>query len=125
MAIKSMKMSWVVVSDLSKAIKFYTDVLGLKLKEKDEKFGWAELCGEMTEGACLGLAQINEHTPFPPGSNAVVCMDVENLEKTKMELIKKGVKFLGETMEVPGHVKLQSLVDEDGNFFQLVQVLHK
>jgi hypothetical protein len=57
--VKEIKMSWVVVSDLKEAIKFYEQVVGLKLMQLSEEFGWAEMSGA-DEGCMLGIAQIND-----------------------------------------------------------------
>ena len=119
-----MDLSWIVVADLNKAIKYYTDVIGMKLNTMDEKYGWAELTGS-NGGSTLGLAQKSQHSPIKPGENAVVTLTVENIVSSKKELEKKGVKMIGDIMEVPGHVKLLLCSDSDGNKFQIVEVLHK
>ena len=41
MNLKSMDLAWIVVNDLQKAIKFYTETVGLKLVEFHEEFEWA------------------------------------------------------------------------------------
>lgn len=110
---------WVAVADLDKSIKFYTDVVGLKLEEHNEMFGWAELTGE--DGARLGLAKTDD--PLPPGSNAVVTLTVDDIEKSKAEMSSNGAKMIGDIMEVPGHVKLQLFTDADGNHFQLAELI--
>ncbi len=56
MKLKSMDFVWIVVNDLEKAIKFYTETVGLKLMELHEEFGWAELEGNKG-GARIGIAQ--------------------------------------------------------------------
>lgn len=122
MAIQSIDLTWIVVSDLEKAIKYYTEVVGLKLIEKSPEFGWAELQGH-DGGAFLGIAQVNPKEDHPAGQNAVVTLTVADLDKTSKELVQKGAKLVGEVMEVPGHVKMRSLVDMDGNKMQLVQKL--
>lgn len=40
-------------------------------------------------------------------------------------MAKKGAKFVGDVMEVPGACKLQTFQDADGNTFQLVENLPK
>lgn len=121
MAVTKMNMAWIVVSDLDEAIEYYTQKLGLKLLEKQQDFGWAELSGQ-DGGHRLGLAQARGEE-MPPGTNAVVTMSVDNLEQSKAELTEKGVKFIGEVIEIPGQVKLQTFIDRDGNHFQLVEEL--
>ena len=117
-----MKLAWIVVSDLAKAKQYFTDVVGLQLLANDENYGWAEL-GQPNGGFRLGLAQKSPYNPMPPGSNAVMTFTVPNLEKSKAEMAKKGMKFIGEVMEVPDEVKLQTFEDPDGNQFQLVETL--
>ncbi|MFS8563986.1 MAG: VOC family protein [Rhabdochlamydiaceae bacterium] len=122
MHIKSMELVWIVVNDLKKAINFYTETVGLKLMEENEGYGWAELQGH-EGGARLGIAQTNAEEVVQPGSNAVVTLTVENIEKALEGLNKKGAKLRGDLKEIPGHVKMQSVEDRDGNHFQLVQIL--
>src|SRR5262249_16846620 len=111
-----------VVKDIKKAIKFYTEVVGLKVMEYNEQYNWAELRGK-DGGATLGIAQKSDQEIIQPGQNAVVTLTVESLVKAKAELSKKGGKTLGEVIEIPGHVKIQSFVDHDGNHLQLVEKL--
>ena len=122
MAVKSTQLVWIVVADLKEAIKFYTETLGLKLLNSAEEFGWAELQGK-DGGGMIGLAQASSHSPLKPGSNAVLTFTVDNIETARTELQKKGLKLVGEVVEVPGHVKMQDCVDADNNFLQLVEDL--
>lgn len=116
-----MNLSWVSVSDIDQAVQYYTDVIGLKLLNKSEHYPWAELGSPDGEGAVLGLA--GQDPSLPVGSNAVVTISVDDLEKEIEEFNKKGVKLHGEIFEVPGHVKMQMFEDLDGNHFQLVEML--
>lgn len=124
MNLKSMNLAWIVVNDLKKAIKFYTEIVGLKLMELNEQFGWAELEGN-EGGARIGLAQVQlkSEDDVQPGQNAVLTFTVHSLEKAIAELLKKGTKLVGGVQEVPGHVKMQTVSDIDGNRFQLVEIL--
>ena len=122
MHVKSMDLSWIVVTDIAQAIKFYTETVGLKLLVKDENFGWAELQGH--QGGCrLGIAQYNAEEGLKPGQNAYVTFSVESLEKALQSMVAKGAKTIGAVQEVPGHVKMQMVVDSDGNHFQMVEML--
>jgi predicted enzyme related to lactoylglutathione lyase len=124
MNLKSMNLAWIVVNDLKKAIKFYTETVGLKLMELNEQFGWAELEGN-EGGARIGIAQAKpaSEDDVQPGQNAVLTFTVHSLEKAIEELLKKGAKLVGGVQEVPDHVKLQTVSDIDGNRFQLVEIL--
>jgi predicted enzyme related to lactoylglutathione lyase len=124
MVVKDMKMSWISVSDLNKAKTFFKDILGLKIHQESPEFQWIEMQTDKGD-AMLGLAGPYPHSPLAPGQNAIVTFTVENVQKTAAELAKKGVKLLGEIIEVPGEVKMQLFEDFDGNKFQLVELLRK
>jgi predicted enzyme related to lactoylglutathione lyase len=118
-------MTWIVVADLTKAIEFYTKTLGFSLKGRYDEFGWAELAPADEHSAHLGLAQQGPMEPMKAGSNAVVCINVDDIEAARTDLAKKGVRLLGEIMTIPDHVRLQTLQDSDGNTFQLAQIIKK
>ena len=111
----------ITVADFKKAEKFFIETLGLKLKNKAPEYGWLELSG--TEGGgVLGVGQCMGDQKA--GVNAVVTFSVDDIEKTIKDLKSKGVS-VGEIMEVPGHVKLATFSDPDGNEFQLAQELRE
>ncbi|MBA3237822.1 MAG: VOC family protein [Parachlamydiaceae bacterium] len=114
-------LSWIVVKDIEKAIKFYTEVAGLELKQFDREYHWAELSGP--NGAILGIAGESDECPIKAGSNAIVTISVDDIDKANAYYIEKGATLVGEVIEVPGHVKMQTFVDIDGNTLQTVQKL--
>jgi predicted enzyme related to lactoylglutathione lyase len=123
MSAKSIDLVWIVVNDFKAAVKFYTEVVGLKLVEElNEEWGWAELQGK--SGIRLGIAKCNEMNPIGAGQNAIVTFTVEDLDKSKAEMVKKGAVCVGDVQEIPGHVRMQLVRDLDGNQFQLAQVFH-
>lgn len=123
MQAKTIGLAWIIVKDLKKAVNFYTETAGLKLLEMNEEWGWAELEGHEGEGMRLGIAQQNPkgQDPVEPGQNAVLTFTVDNLDHAVKELQKKGAALVGSIETVPGHVKMQSVRDTEGNLFQLVQ----
>lgn len=125
MQTKSIGLAWIVVKDFKRAVKFYTEVVGLKLIEMNEEWGWAELEGHEGQGMRLGIAQerLKGEDPIKPGQNAVLTYTVDNLEKAVKNLQKQGAMLLGQPEEVPGHVKMQSVRDTEGNVFQIVEIL--
>lgn len=118
----SIDLVWIVVKDLKKAIQFYTEVVGLKLMEYHEQYNWAEVQG-YKGGARLGIAQDSEAEDVKPGQNGVVTFRVENIETSIQHMKKKGAECIGKLIEIPGHVKMQTMKDNDGNHFQMVQTL--
>lgn len=119
MIAKGTFLSWIVVADIEKAVKFYTEIMGLELKEYNKEFGWAELSG--SEGALLGLAQENIEYGMKAGTNAVVTISVDDIHKAIEEMKQQGVRLIGDPIEIPGDVRMQTLIDIDGNMLQLVQ----
>lgn len=123
MKVKEIGLCWIVVKDIKAAVKYYTEVVGLELAEMNEEYGWAELEG-MEGGSRLGIAQENAQDNMKAGQNAVMTFTVENLDQVKASMLKKGAKCEGDIVEVPGHVKMQTVVDADGNRFQICELLH-
>ena len=121
MQVKEIGLIWIVVKDIKSSVKYYTDVVGLKLMELNEEYGWAELEGH-EGGTRLGIAQENAKEKMLAGQNAVITFTVGDLKKTKETMVKKGAKCEGEVVEVPGHVKMQTMVDTDGNHFQICEM---
>lgn len=118
----SMDLAWIVVDDFKTAVKFYTEVVGLQLLECNDEWGWAELQGKT--GARLGIAKQNDIDKMESGQNAIVTFTVEDLDQTKAEMVRKGAVCVGDVQEVPGHVRMQTIKDLDGNLFQLAQMLY-
>lgn len=123
MSVKEIGLCWIVVKDIKASIKYYTEVVGLKLKEFHEEFGWAELAGSHG-GSRLGIAQESPEEAIKAGRNAVMTFTVPNLDTVKQEMVKKGAKCLGDVCVVPGHIKMQTMEDLDGNCFQICEVIH-
>ncbi len=122
--IKKIELSWITVSDIQKAKKFFVDTLGMQLTSNSSEYQWLEVQGN-EGGMLLGIGQCNEEYGTKPGHNAVVTMTVENIESAKKSLEEKGVIFEGEILEIPGHVKMVTFLDADNNRFQLVQTVYK
>ncbi len=121
MEVQGIQLVWIVVDDLEKSIRFYTDVLGYTILQDSREMGWMELsCGNDMR---LGIAQKNDMDQIPAGSNAIITMTVSDISKAIEEISRKGVKLIGEMIEIPGHVKMQTIQDLDGNKLQLVQML--
>jgi len=114
-------LSWISVKDLQAAIRFYTEVVGLTVREQSPEYGWAELSGP--SGCILGIAQECAQNDTKPGSNAVVTVTVDDLDKARTLFNQKGAQLVGEIMEVPNHVRIQTFKDHDGNTLQIVQKL--
>lgn len=123
---RGITLSAVSVKSLEASKKLFVDLLGLELKDYAPEYNWMEIGGE--EGALLGVCQASdqcheEGVQQAPGENAWVSISVDDVEESKKHLEDNGVEFLGEVMEVPGHVKMALFHDGDGNKFWLCQKL--
>lgn len=125
MSIKKISLCWINVSDIERAKKFFEDSCGLELTAgSSAEHGWLEFIGA-EEGTILGVAKSSRDDQSDAGTNAVVTMTVDNIVETKRTMEQKGVKFIGDIMEVPGHVKLATFIDPDNNTFQLVEEIRE
>lgn len=108
----------VFVSDMDKAVAFYTETLGMTLEHRYEGH-WAQL----NAGGCLiGLHGPGDGpTPGTPGSIQLGLSVEEPIEACVKTLKSRGVRFRGPIVE-DGPVKLAFFGDPDGNELYLAGV---
>ncbi len=102
----------IMVSDMTNAIKFYTESLGLKLKVNYDNH-WAEIEGP---GITIGLHPKGKDIKV--GDSLSIAFEVTNMEESIAELEKKGIKFHPHDDEM---VKLAFFTDLDNNPLYLVE----
>ena len=110
----------VFVSDMDRAVEFYTGVLGLKLTNR---FGnsWATV--EAGRGLTIGLHPASPKYPAPGTKGAMMLgLEIdEQLEKVVKRLGEKGVAIKGSIVtDEPG--RFAHLEDFDGNEIYLWEV---
>ena len=113
----------VYVSDMDRAVAFYTDAVGLKLRNRVGTT-WAEL--DAGKGLIIGL-----HPASPPDTAAAGTQGAINIELAVTEplevvieaLTQRGVEFTGPIKEYEA-VRIASFYDPDRNVIVLGQVLH-
>ncbi len=95
------------VSDIERAIRFYTDILGFKLTSRDfvARFD--------IDGVLFELVPTTDNAKLTGGGNARLCLEVENVAATLQELQQRGVVISQPQKETGGI--LASLHDPDGN----------
>jgi catechol 2,3-dioxygenase-like lactoylglutathione lyase family enzyme len=99
------------VSDLDKAIQFYTGMLGFQVTERRDDLKFAHLATNV-EGLQIGLSVGSKLT----GSGAaVVNIGVADAVSARAALEAKGVVFPRPTAVIPGKVTLAEFQDPDGN----------
>ncbi len=107
------------VSDLDASLAWFQDVLGFEEIFKIPEAGWAEVATP-AEGVSIGLEQRDE-VGGDGGSTPV--LGVADIDAARAELEAKGVRFDGDTVEIPGMVKLATFFDPDGNRYMFAQSL--
>lgn len=101
--------------DFEGAIRFYTEVLGLKLRFRAENH-WAEVSAG--KDLVIGIHPETPHSPKPgtKGSIQIGFLVEAPLEKTMATLTKRGVKFDGPMISDPGSGnRFAMLHDPEGN----------
>jgi CreA protein len=110
------------VTDLDRAIDWYTDVLDFSVRHRVPEAGWAELQTPV-DRVRVGLTAV-ESMPTP-GGGAVLTFGVSDLDVTRAQLeAREDVRFDGETCTIEGWVRLATIYDPDGNVLMLSQDLH-
>ena len=121
MQIKNLDHIVIVVSDVKEALKFYCDILGMRLAQKDGHisliFGSQKINLHRFDGEFLPAAK------HPTKGSADICLIVEDdIEDVRLELLSKGVEIeLGivERNGALGTMKSLYIYDFDGNLIEL------
>jgi len=104
------------VADLSRAVDFYQDILGLPLK-----YRFADYAGFDVGGVELGLKTWGELEP-PRKGEPVVNFLVDDVDRACQELSARGVKFTKGPEDTPWGGRIALFEDPDGNTLQLTQI---
>lgn len=109
----------VFVSDMDRAIRFYTEALGLTL---DQHFGnqWASV--KAPGGLVIGLHPESKESPAGRKGSITVGFNLdEPLDGAVARLKGQGVKFTKEIFE-DGSSRLAHFTDPDGNEFYIIEL---
>ena len=106
------------VAELDRSIAWFAEIPGFEEVFKVPEAGWAEVASSVA-GVSIGLNAGVEST----GGGTTPVFGVVELDVARAELEGKGVRFGGDTIELPGMVKLASFFDPDGNRYMLAQSL--
>jgi CreA protein len=109
------------VTDLGRALEWYTDVLGFSVIHHVPEAAWAELQTPVA-GVRVGLTEVE--TMPAPGGGAVLTFNVRDVDAARAKLDTRGdVRFDGETCTIDGWVRLATVYDPDGNVLMLAESL--
>jgi catechol 2,3-dioxygenase-like lactoylglutathione lyase family enzyme len=102
------------VASLDRSIEFYTKKLGFKLTERRDDLKFAHLSTSIP-GVQIGLGEVA--SPQPKG--VVLNFEVTNTDAGRRVLEAAGIVFQGDTVTIPGKVKLAGFLDPDGHRLRL------
>jgi catechol 2,3-dioxygenase-like lactoylglutathione lyase family enzyme len=105
------------VTNLDESLAWFSEMLGFELVFRADEAGWAEVASP-TADVTIGLGQ-NEAVNGGGGTTPV--FGVVDIAAARAELEGKGVRFDGETVEIPGMVKLATFFDPDGNAYMFAE----
>jgi len=106
------------VSDMAASIKWYTEVLGFELLYQLDDMGWAEMKSSVP-GVNVGVSQVEDVKLGGPTPT----FGVSDINAARATLEAQSVRFDGETMTIPGMVKLATFFDPDGNSLMFFESL--
>jgi catechol 2,3-dioxygenase-like lactoylglutathione lyase family enzyme len=111
----------IYVSDMERAVTFYTRTLGLKLLEREDD-DWASI--DAGDGLVLGLQPANGKSGKGGGSITIGFNVTEPLEEVVAKLEHRGVSFRG-PIEGKGEmpVRFAFFGDPDGNSLYLCELV--
>jgi catechol 2,3-dioxygenase-like lactoylglutathione lyase family enzyme len=111
----------IFVSNMDEAVRFYTDVLGLRLTNR---FGDAWATVDAGKGLTIGLHPASPKYPSPGPKGAITLgLEIdEPIATVVTRLSEKGVRFTGAIVEDDAG-KFARLADPDGNQMYLWEVI--
>ena len=107
------------VSDLDRAVGFYTTALGLKLNFSDPEHGYASFDGGTIQ---MGIAVAGPEQANLIGRHTGVGLAVDDLEAEHARLVALGVDFESPPTRQPWGGFMALVKDPDDNIFYLDEV---
>ena len=114
----------VFVTDWERALRFYSETLGMEVAFRSDEMGWAQL---NTGEAQLALERMDEERPdTSPNDKALVgrfvgvSLSVPDIQQTYKTLLERGVEFEAPPERMPWGGVLANLRDPDGNVLTLL-----
>jgi predicted enzyme related to lactoylglutathione lyase len=105
---------WTV--DMDRAVKFYQEVLGLRLLRRDGS-NWSMFDAGPVRLALHGAV---EGRPLETGG-ATAVFEVDDLDAARAALEERGAEFEEHVGEVEGYARFATLRDPDGNRIQIIE----
>ena len=110
----------IYVDDIDKAKEFYCDALGFEIENSYEDGCILQM---KSEGPTIIVEKTDKPSKavYPGGSQVVLCVATDNIEKTSEEFRKKGVNFLHDRPQLFVAGQFMAMKDPAGNVLELIQ----
>lgn len=111
-----------LVDNFEQSLTFYRDILGLKIRDKEE--GFANFVLEGTELAIFqkdAAVTMFPKTYMKPSGGAVIAFQVSEVARTCEELQKKGVTIFEGPKVTPWGQTVAYFHDPDGNIWEITK----
>jgi lactoylglutathione lyase len=110
----------IYVDDIDKAKKFYCDALGFEIENTYDDGCIIQL---KSDGPTVILEKVDKpaNAVYPGGSQVVLCVATDNIEKTSKELKNKGVNFLQDEPGPFAAGRFMAMKDPAGNILELLE----
>ena len=110
----------VFVTDWHRAIRFYSETLGMAIAYRDDAAGWAQMAPGVEQLALERVDPSDEEAQGLVGRFVGVSLRVPDIFTTYEELVARDVEFVGPPEEQPWGGVLAHLRDPDGNIVTLL-----
>ncbi len=110
----------VFVTDWERAIRFYTETLGIPVAFRSDELGWAQLATGEGQLALERVAPGDAESEALVGRFVGVSLEVPDIEATHGTLVQRGVEFLAPPARQAWGGTLAHLRDPDGNVITLL-----
>ncbi len=110
--LKRVQSVYYTVKDMNRAVEFYTNVFGMKLKFRDGD-KWAQFDGG---NVSVALSSPEESASMEGG--AVVAMEVDDMAAYEAKLTAAGAKII-QRRDMGDHGKVLAFRDSEGNIVQV------
>ena len=109
---------YILVKDTDRAIKFYTDILGLVLYRRQDRYSIIKI--EDTYLGLLNEKYLDEKIVY--GNNCIPVFKVDNIEEEFTKLKDLNITFITEIITLTD-VRLFQFYDTEGNILEIYQEL--
>ena len=113
--VQGISVVWLPVTDIGRAVGFYSDTLGLSVSQQEDN--WAEVEAGAVK---IGLNARDEETPGGDGGAVIAFKPQGDIDGAVEQLQGKGVEFAGGVSDHPWG-RVATFKDPDGNDLQLYE----